>query len=208
MNWIKTHLSTHVGYLVVIGVVLLAGRLWLQEHDARLRADAQVKAAQSTIDTLKQQQTEVSNAAKSQVIVLQKEAAAVQTPAQAVKALAAPVPELQPVSAPLNTEVLPDAPDRVSVEALPLYQTLNSCKQDAINLGACSKELDFQNQIDAQKDVQITALKKKPGFFHRLGRAAKIIGCAGAGGALGGLTKSPSGAAIGAAAGAGICQAF
>lgn len=206
MNWIKTHLLTHVGYLIIIGVLLFAGRVWLQEHDARLRADAQVQTAQATIRNLEQQQAETARQAKSQTIVLEKEAATVKTPAQAIKAVIQPTPDLQTEAAPLDATVLPDAPDRLAVKALPLYQTLNACKVDRINLQACGKELDIQKQITAEKDVQIIALKK-PGFFHRLGKTAKIIGCAAAGGALGGL-KSPSGAAIGAAAGAGICQLF
>lgn len=208
MNCIKTHLPTHVGYLVIIGVVLFAGRLWLREHDARLRADVQVKAAQATIDGLEKQQSAVAETAKSQVIVLQKEAADVKTPAQAVKAITAPAPDLNAETAPMDAEVLPDAPERVSVNALPLFRALNSCKQDAVNLQACTGELDIQKRITAQKDVQIVALKKRPGFFHRLGKAAKVIGCAAAGAAAGSLSKSASGAAIGAAAGAGICQLF
>lgn len=205
VNWLKANGAKHLEALVIAGALVFGGRAWLQEHDARLQADTQVKSAQSAIDSLKAQQNTVRQEADKQVIVLQKEAAAVQTAPQAIQALQKD-PE---VKAALPTlETVPNAPDQVQVNALDLFKGVNKCEQDAVNLGACTKELDLQKQIDTQKDTQITALKKKPGFWSRLGKGAKIVGCSAAGGALGSLAKSPQGAAIGAAAGAGVCQIF
>ncbi len=208
IDWLKANAGKHIEALVIAGALIFVGRLWLQEHDARLQADATVKTAQTTIDAIKQQQTAVRQTAAKEVIVLQKEAAAVKTPAQAVTALTRPSADMAPVVAPLEVTALPDAPDQVAVEALPLDKVLNGCRQDSVNLTACTKELSLEKQIDAQKDVQITALKAKPNFWHRLGKAAKVIGCAGAGGAVGSYLKGGQGAALGAAAGAGICEAF
>jgi hypothetical protein len=202
MNWLKANAGKHIEALIIAGALVFFGRLWLQEHDARLQADAADKTAETTIASLQKQQTQVTQAAKIQVVQLQAAAQAVQTPAEAFKAL----PEVEPV--PLHADTLPTEPERATVDVLPLYQTLNACKQDAVNLAACTTTLDLEKRITTQKDVEITALKKKPNFFHRLGKVAKVVACAGAGGAAGGYLKGGSGAAIGAAAGAGVCQLF
>jgi hypothetical protein len=204
IEWLKANAAKHVEALVIAAVLVFAGRIFLQEHDARIVADAQVKAAQSTIDDLKKQQTEVEKVAKAQVIVLQKEAVAVKTGPQAIESLdndpqvKAVLPSLTPV---------PDEPGIVQVNALDLFKGVNACEQNSVNLGACSKELDIEKQIDGQKDDQIVALKKKPSFLRRLGKAALVVGCAAGGGAAGSLAGG-RGAAIGAAAGAGVCQMF
>jgi hypothetical protein len=71
----------------------------------------------------------------------------------------------------------------------------------------CADNLVLQKQIDLEKDAEVQA-EKKPGFLSRLGKGLKVVGCSAAGAAIGGLTKSAAGPAIGAAAGAGLCQAF
>ena len=205
INWLKANAGKHIEALVIAGALIFVGRMWLQEHDARLQADTQVKTAQAAIDTLKQQQSVIAQAAKVQIVTLREQAATVQTPVQAVQALQKD-PEVKTVLPTLET--VPDAPDMVKVNALDLFKGVNQCEQDAVTATSCTKELDIQKQIDTQKDVEITALKKKPGFFKRLLKGAKVVGCSAAGGYLGGLTKNPQGAAIGAAAGAGVCQAF
>jgi hypothetical protein len=203
--WLKAKAVNHAVGIAVALVLLFAFRMYLVEREARMKADATVKAAQSQIDSLKAQQNTVAQTAHVKTQALQKKAAAVKTPEAAVKALEAD-PEVQRELPTLVT--LPDAPDKVEVSALDLFHGVNECEQDAVNLDACTKELSIQQQIDTQKDTQITALRARPGFWHRLGKGLKVIGCAGAGGALGSLTKTAEGAAVGAAAGAGLCQAF
>ena len=207
LTYLRTTAGKHVFGIALVVSAVFVGRVYLQDHDARIAADAAVKTAQSTIDGLKAQQAQVGKVAQAQVIVLKQEAATIRTPTEAVTALTTPATAAQVDATPLNVEALPDAPTRVSVDALPFYGKLSECAQDTVNLSACSQELTLQKQITAQKDVEITALKKKPSFLHRLGKAAKIIGCAGAGAAAGSLA-GVKGAAIGGAAGAGICQAF
>lgn len=204
LTWIKNNAGKHVEAIVIAGALVLAGRVYLQEHDARLKADAEVKTAQSTIADLQAQQNAVAKDTAAKLAPLQAQAKAVQTPAQAVAAVTAP--SWEPVQ--LQAEAIPDAPERVSVEALPLFQNENECQQNAVNLTACQKTLDLQKQIDGQKDAEIAAYKKRPSFLSRLGHAAKVTGCAALGGAVGGLTKTPQGAAIGAGMGAAVCQAF
>lgn len=204
LQWLKTEGGKHLEGLIIAAVLVFGGRMWLQDHDARIQADAKVNAAQSTIDGLKTQQGTVEKAAAAQVIVLKQEAATVQTPAQAVIALEKD-PEVKAALPSLAS--VPNAPDEVQLNALDLFKGVNKCEQDSVNLGACTQELSIQKQIDVQKDSEIAAEKKKPGFLSRLGKGLKVIGCAGAGGALGSLAGS-KGAAIGAATGAGVCQMF
>jgi hypothetical protein len=196
-DWVKQHVPA----LAVAGVLVFGGRFALMEHDARVKADSATAAAEANVKTLQSQQATVTKTAETRVIVLQQKAAAVDTPAKAIAALPEAAPEIKPLA-------LPDAPDRVSVEADPLFQDLNQAAQTKVELEACTDNLALQKQIDAEKDIEVKAEKKKPGFFHRLGKGLAVVGCSAAGGALGGLTKSAAGPAIGAAAGAGLCQMF
>lgn len=168
LTYLKTTASAH---LVIIGLAVVGFvffRSFMAEHDARLQADTTVKSAQTQIQSLQAQQATVTKDAAVTVTVLQKEAAAVKTPVQAVQALQTPAPDMAETVAPLEVAALPDAPGRVSVNALPLNQDLNTCRQDAVNLGACTSTLGLEKQIEAQKDIEIVALKKKPGFWHRV----------------------------------------
>lgn len=207
--FIKAH-ARFIEIAVPVVVVAVVFALAIREHQARTQADATIKAAQSQIADLQKQQTAVASVAAVKVSVLRKQAAAVDTPAKAVQVLT--VPTLAQKAAldttPLDIKPLPNMPGSVSVDALPLYQTLNVCKQNTVNLDACTLELGLQKQIDGQKDIEITALKAKPKFWGRVLKVAKVTACAGLGGAAGGYIKGGEGAAIGAAAGAGACQLF
>ena len=176
LTYLKTTASAHLLIVVLALVGVLLFRSFMAEHDARLQADAAVKTAQTAIAGLQAQQQTVTKQAAAQVIVLKQEAAAVTTPAQAVVALQTPKADISAEVAPLAVQGLPDAPSRVSVSALPFFQELTTCKADAVNLGACTTKLDLQGKIDEQKDVEITALKKKPGFWNRVKTTAIDVG--------------------------------
>lgn len=170
---IQDLVKKHILGVLVAAALLLAGHSYMAEHDARLVAEQTIKTAQTQIDGLQKQQQIAEQAGQAQIAVLQKQAAAVKTPAQAVQAIQA-APDLSAL--PLNVRPAPGLPDAVTVDALPLYQELNTCKQDAVNLGVCSTKLDLQTQIDKDKDTQITALKKKPGFWKRVKTTAEVVG--------------------------------
>lgn len=210
LSWLKANAAQHAEAILIAAALIFVGRLALQEHDARLKADATVKTAQTAIDSLQKQQATVAQAAKVEVTVLQKEASSVQTPQQAMAALEVPPADMAQVVTPLDVQALPDAPGRVSVDALPLDKTLNACRQDGVNLGACTKELEFQKGITTQKDLQITALKQKPSFWHRV-LSCSVRGGVGAaagggtGAAYGGATGARNGAMFGGVIGFGSC---
>ena len=159
----------HLFYWIVGAVCLLAFKSWIAEHDARLLADAQVKDAQTTIDQLRQQIASGKVEVQKQVQVVVKEVAAAKTPSQQI----AEIPKL--AAEPLNPQSLPDAPSAVKVDLQPLLAQLSECKQDSIKLGACQQEIQYRDQIEVEQGKQVTALKKKPGFWHRVGDTAKKV---------------------------------
>lgn len=158
--------------LSAVGVLLLAlGFLsWLREHDARILAEQTIKASESRVDSLQAQADSADRSAKTQIAALKKQAAAVQTPAQAI----AEIPKLTDL--PLNSRPVPELPSAVQVDALPLFQALTECKSTAVQLAACSTKLDLSQKIEAEKDTQITALRKPGGFWKRFGTTLKDVG--------------------------------
>ena len=173
ITWLKENAGKHLEALVIASALVLGGHFYLTEHDARVKADATVKAAQTTIDTLQKTQTAVQQTAAREVIVLQKEAATVKTAPQAEAALKA---DTAVTAALPSMEVVPDAPGKVEVDAVELFKGVNKCEIDAVNVGACTKELDIEKQITTQKDTEIVALKKKPSFWHRAKDTAITLG--------------------------------
>lgn len=170
LTYLKTTAVKHILFIALCVAGFVVFRSYMAEHDARLVAEGKITSAEKTVAALEVQQTKMTEAAKVEVTVLQKQADAVKTAPEAITALpTVSVPELK-------AEALPDAPDRVSVEAVPLYQELNACKVDGVNLSACALNLAAEKQITAQKDIEIAALKQKPSFWHRVKTSAIEVG--------------------------------
>jgi hypothetical protein len=189
-QYLQSSFVKHLLFVAALVAVFIVGRSWLQEHDARLNAEATVRNAQTAIVSLQAQKADVAKTAQAQVVILQREAAAVTTAPQAVAAL----PTVEAPGVNIHAEALQDAPatattpaveGRIAVDAVPLYQELNVCKQDAVKLDACTKELAIGEAIGKQKDIQIVALRAKPSFWHRVETAAKIGGAIAAAGGIG-----------------------
>ena len=145
--------------------------MWLQEHDSRVAADAAIKASQTTIAQLQQQIATTNNQAAQKVQTIVKVVHDAQTPAQVVAALPQ-FPDL-PV---LGARTVPGDPVDVEVAAQPLMDLIGRYETVVTNLNACQADFAAQKAIDVQKDTQIAVLRKKPKFWHRVGRAAKLIG--------------------------------
>lgn len=167
--FIKKHIDFFIGGALLL-LVFLLGISWGHEHDARLKAEQTIKESVNTVTGLKAEVDAVDKAGKAKIAVLQKQASSVKTPAQAIQA----IPALTDI--PLNVRPAVGLPASVIVDAVPLFEELNKCKQDAVNLGVCSTKLDLEQKIDAQKDVEIKALKAKPAFWHRVKQTAITIG--------------------------------
>jgi hypothetical protein len=170
---IVEYLKTHVTYLVIITICVLCGRAWLQEHDARLLATEQQKVSEARIKSLEAEKEAIRSEAAQKVQVITKIVHDAKTPEQVVSA----IPQLTNV--PLNTRVLPDLPGAVAVDAQPLIEFAGQCKIDRTNLDACTKELDLTKQQSTEKDKVIVAIKKKPGFWKRVGATVKTAAIGG-----------------------------
>ena len=175
-HWILSHLI----WVVAITVALVMGHSYLAEHDARIAADAAIKVSQANVANLQKQMAANDAAAAQKTQTIVKIVHDAITPAQQIAA----IPQLSDV--PLNARIAPGLPEAVTVDLAPLVQELGQCKQDAVNLAACKIDLTNEKAIDAQKDDQIKALKKKPAFWHRVKKTLELIGiCVGIGAALG-----------------------
>lgn len=152
-------LRPHVFYLALIAVGLIGGYSWLKEHDARLASDAQVKTAQGQIK-------QIQNQTKAQLQQVKTIVVQAKTPVQQVAA----IPQLADV--PLNARIAPTlAPQApaVTVDLQPLMTELVQCKECDLKLTQCQ-------QISVEKDKEITALKAKPSFWHRVKVTSEVVG--------------------------------
>src|SRR5271156_5108276 len=156
----------HVVYVVIIALVLIAGRVWLTEHDARVAAETSIKVSEAQVKDLQGQIAALRTQAAQKVIVIQKEAAAIKTTPQAA-------PIIQAFDPRLNVRTLPTFPDDVQVAAIPLALDVEQFKIAQINLDACTLELTKETQIASAKTSEVTALKKKPAFWKRFKRTVE-----------------------------------
>lgn len=168
-HWVLSHLI----WVVLVGSSIVGFESWKAEHDARLQADATIKAAQAQIVTLQQGIADRDKAAAIAVAPVIKIIHDVQTPQQAVAAL--PKVLIQPLPKPIapqsdNSVVIP-APDVV-----PLFDQVaddSVCRQ---LLTTNQADLQDTKAIVTQQANEITALKKKPAFWHRIKSGAIKVG--------------------------------
>lgn len=164
------YIETHIFYIVLIIVSIIAVHIWIQEHDARKQAEQSVKIAETQVKDLQAQIQAVNAASQKQVQVVVKTVAAAKTPAQVVST----VPQL--TDAPLNARVSIDNPNQVSVDSQPFIQLLGQCKEDSLSLGACQKTEALQTEQLAEKDKEVASLKAKPKFWARVKARIKTFG--------------------------------
>jgi cytoskeletal protein RodZ len=158
---LKQYLGTHLFYIVVIAIALVFGRAWLQEHDARLLAEEQIKKSEQQVEDLQKQIASNDAAAAKQVASVRALQQKTKTPEQAIAA----IPSLSDV--PINTRIGP-TPGTAIVDIMPLFEDLAHCKEDAVELQACQVDYKAETAIAAHKDEQIVALQKKPRFWKRV----------------------------------------
>jgi hypothetical protein len=228
--------TTRVKLEIAAAVLVLAGAafghsVWLQEHDDKVKAQADIAAAKKAFDQLAADRHDHEQADKArddatakQLEAMQKLAAQVQTPAQ----IAAWIPKQLPgVPQPITINVPaataqnphPDAIASIPQADLPaLRDSIEKCREDSVRLSACQGNLSSRVAEIKMADGQIEQLKKENGdlqtelkggtFWQRTKRIAKVGACAAAGGAGGSFAGKEKGAAIGAIAGAVACSVF
>jgi hypothetical protein len=186
-------LAVAVPAVLLAGFLAFAGYGWLQEHDARLKAETQSSQQQKQIDGLKQQQTDAQDALNSKLAALEKE---LQTPATAAQLVSdassflpgLPVP-LQAQTAPANP-ALPDAPPTQTV-VIPEadFKSIRdgeiTCEENTAKLGTCQTLGEEGKQqlklTEEQRDEWKTAAKGGSIWHRALGAAKWFAAGAGAG---------------------------
>jgi len=170
---VKTFVLSHLIWVVAISVALLMGHAWLGEHDARVKAEASIKASEATVASL-QQQIATTNAQAAQTVQVITKIVHDLPPNATPGQIVAVIPQL--TDAPLNARTISGDPTNVSVAALPLIQVLQQAATDHIQLGACTSDLKNETAIVAAKDQEIVALKKKPALLTRVKHVAEAVG--------------------------------
>lgn len=100
---------------------------------------------------------------------------------------------------------------------LAISEKVNKCQQDSLTVSACAtdksllvtqRDAALKERDAANAEAHDWKMAAKGGSWKKRAiKALKAIGCAGAGGAAGSLARNKvAGAAIGAAAGAGVCS--
>lgn len=170
---LKTFVLSHLIWVVLLGASFVGFQAWKGEHDARILADATVKAAQYQIVTLQQQIVERDKAAAIQVAPIVKIIHDVQTVPQAVAALP------QVLNTPLALPVEVHSDNSVTIpepDILSLFAQVADDKVCRQLFTASQADLADEKAIATQQVTQITALKKKPSFWHRVGSVVKEVG--------------------------------
>lgn len=170
MLWLETYAKTHLFYLVVIGLALFLGHLWLSEHDQRMVALATIKQQEVTVADLKTQIATAQAQAAQKVQVVKEVVQAAKTPTE----VAAAIPSLTDL--PLTTRPVPDSPVDVTVAAQPLLQLAGEAKTAEVQLATCQQVSDLKDKQLAAKDAEVAALKKKPRFLTRVKHVAEAVG--------------------------------
>lgn len=219
----KIHIAAYT--LLAAGVITFAA-FWIQDAIAHARAQAKVEAQQQVMDATDKQMKDRADTFKAEIEVLKQSIEKVKTPDQAIRYIHDNVPALASVQQAKDLPVsLPDAPtpqgmrrvmvhdDDAIVPSAKLIESaelVNRCQQDTKGFLKCQQDVgDTQTKLDLaikQRDEWKSAAKGGS-KWHRFGKALKVVACAGGGAAAGSLSSQKQmGAAIGAAAGAGICS--
>ena len=199
-----------IGVVLALAIVL-GGYEWLQEHDARLKAESVQSAqtqviatAQKSIDQAKADQAQTASDLKSQLTAIANQRTIVVTPAQAA-AVANTLPNLP---AQVQVQQIPATPTAPATQQIvipqadiPAFQAYKlDCDESSAKLTACSLNAASAAVIQQGTADQLAAVTKERNtweatakggtFWQRFKHDAIQIGIsAGVGYAAGRLTK-------------------
>jgi cytoskeletal protein RodZ len=189
-------LAIAIPSVLFVGFLVFVGYGWMQEHDARLKAETQTSQQQKQIDGLQQQQAQAQNSLNKQLAALEKSR---QTPATATQLVSdassllpnLPVP-LQVQTAPRNP-ALPDAPATQTViipeaDFKSIRDAQVTCEENTARLATCQTLGDASKQqlklAEQQRDEWKTAASGGSIWHRALGAAKWFAIGAGAGAGL------------------------
>lgn len=188
---------------IAAGVLALAGAAfgfttWLQEHDDRLRAQADAAAAKKVFDQAADQMKQHADADRArdeatakQLEAMQKLASQIQTPAQ----IAAWIPKQLPaVPQPITVTIPPGTaqdPSPAAIAAIPqadlpvLRDYIEKCREDSLKLSTCEADKASKAEQLRLAGEQLSAVERQRDaykaaaaggtFWTRTKRAAKWL---------------------------------
>lgn len=186
------------GFVVIAAALLLillvvAGHGWLQEHDARLKAESMSSQQQKQIDGFKQQETKTQQMLVTKVAGIERERSRPATAAQLVSDANTLIPELPRALA--IEDAPPTLPNGPAVQSIlvpePDFKSIRdaqlTCEENGARLTACqSMQEDARQQLvltEGQRDEWKTAAKGGS-VWHRALSAAKWFAAGAASGAV------------------------
>lgn len=177
----SSNLWKFIGGALALVFIVVAACGWLQEHDARLKAEAAqtaqkqvIEQAQKSIDAAKADQERTANDLKAQLAAIEAEKQKPVTPAQFVVDLSKLIPNLpQPAAVATAPVPAPSAPGALSAAAKPAQPgettpsaapevveipaaDLSSLRNYSLNCQAASARLDACTNTSADLQTQLT----------------------------------------------------
>lgn len=165
-----------IGAIVISVALVIAGRSWLDEHDARLKAESDAAATKAAFEKLQDDRTAAAAAeaerdrqtAAQNAATMSELAKTLKTPAaiadyttRMLPGLPAPAIVTTPKPAP---DAKPDAPapkPLVTVDAATLDTRLAQCKVAETSLASCNADLADRAKDRAAADAQIKLLQNE-----------------------------------------------
>ena len=211
-----------VSYAGLILIVVMLVKFWMDESIGRARAEATSQAEKRVQESADARIAERDKIFLTEIASLKAENSQIRTQQQAVRVIEKYIPTAAPAVQvtkddikPVTAAKLPDSPGytiRTEAQEIELAKNINQCQQDKAGLTNCeANKADLTAKLDSAKRERDEWQKAARGGskWKRLGKSLKVLGCAGAGAALGGLSKRPApGAAVGAVAGGALCSVF
>ena len=192
------------GGVAALVFITVGGICWLQEHDARLKAETQTSAQQKTIDQAKTDAATVQTNLAAQLKTLEAQRQQPATAQGVVTETSKLIPNLpKPIEVQTVTKTaaatgtaktaLPDAPTQQLVIPAADFSAIQNaeidCQEDAAKLSACTKtSADTATELKAttaQRD-EWKQTAKGGTWWHRTVTAAKWVGIGAAAGAAAG----------------------
>jgi hypothetical protein len=178
-----------IAIAIILALTLAVSLLiaWRSELRARAQLQEQLKTAQAAIDASTAQESARNLALKKQLAQLQKQAAAVQTPDQAVEALPSVLPLPEPITLPppasKSDSPAPKFAQLPVADLKTLYDSAVACKECQAQLAVAQANLKDEQAKTATVSRELTdALRAAKGgsALQRVARAAKwlLIGAA------------------------------
>lgn len=203
---LRTKLEIAAVVLVLAGG-LFGFRIWLEEHDDRLRAQADAAAAKKVFDQAADQMKQHQDADRArdeatakQLEAMQKLAAQIQTPAQ----IAAWLPKQVQVPQAIELKIppaTPQDPTPAAIAAIPqadlpvLKDFVEKCREDAVRLSNCQTDQASKQEQLRLAGEQLSAVERERDaykaaaaggtFWTRTKRAAKYLAIGAAAAAAG-----------------------